>query len=29
VSLAFYNTEEEIRAFLESLGGLRRKMGYE
>lgn len=29
VSLAFYNTEEEIRAFIESLGGLRRKMGYE
>ena len=29
VSLAFYNTEDEIRAFLESLGGLRRKMGYE
>ena len=29
VSLAFYNTEEEIHAFLESLGGLRRKMGYE
>ena len=29
VSLAFYNTEEEIRAFLTSLGGLRRKMGYE
>ena len=29
VSLAFYNTEDEIRAFLTSLGGLRRKMGYE
>lgn len=29
VSLAFYNTEKEIRAFLESLAGLRRKMGYE
>lgn len=29
VSLAFYNTEDEIRAFLENLGGLRRKMGYE
>ena len=29
VSLAFYNTEDEICAFLESLSGLRRKMGYE
>ena len=28
-SFMFYNTEDEIRAFLESLGGLRRKMGYE
>ena len=27
-SIAFYNTEEEIRAFTESLSQVRRKMGY-
>lgn len=27
-SFAFYNTEEEVRKFLECLSGIRRKMGY-
>ena len=27
-SISFYNTEEEIRAFTESLSQVRRKMGY-
>jgi cysteine desulfurase/selenocysteine lyase len=27
-SFAFYNTEEEIKRFLECLSGIRRKMGY-
>ena len=28
VSLGVYNTEEEIQAFLTSLAGIRRQMGY-
>lgn len=27
-SLFFYNTEEEVRAFVESMGSVRRRMGY-
>ena len=27
-SLCFYNTQEEIAAFLRSVSGIRRKMGY-